>query len=112
MNTLTPVARLLACALLALALCSAARPFDRLSADEPAYYGLGSLSAAGLLGDYVLPEEPLSRLEAAALVKRGLSAYAELLISGEAADSSVEEELSELSLEFEDELAQIGAVPA
>ncbi len=93
--------------LLALVL-GAAKPFDRVTAGDPAYGQLDVLDAAGLLQGYALPEGELSRLEIAVLLQKALGTYGEEQLAGRQPDAGAEQALSELLTVFTDELGQLG----
>lgn len=101
--------------LLLLIALGAARPFDRLPGDSPAYDHLAAIEEAGLLSGFEMPAGELSRLEAAVLVQHALGAYGVGQLGGGDGDGDVEAALSELLTEFAAELEQLGtsvALPA
>lgn len=106
----------LSCGLLPLVIVlllvlGAARPFDRVPSGDECYNKLQQLNAAGLLGDYSLPEGELSRLEVSVLLQRALNAYGESAVT-RGADAALETTLSSLLAEFSEEMSQLGAKPA
>jgi hypothetical protein len=92
-------------------ICSAAAPFETLAPDSPTAAHIQQYIAAGLI-EAPAPAAPLTRLQAALLVKRALAAYGQFQLDGRAADPAVEADLRADLLDLGPELEVVGVDPA
>jgi hypothetical protein len=101
-------ARIGAAAVACAVLMGAAAPFTALPESAPIYAHLQRYAQTGLLGDRAPWTQDMSRLEAAMLVKRALSAYGEAQLAQQPADAETEAALQADITEFAAELSLLG----